>query len=169
MKTRKSLRDTIAETQQGMNAWASAFNKPKLDMNVPEKRTHTKQMSDNDTEAAVMRDVGQLLAVHPKVLFAVRQNSGMAYGENKQPIYFYRWARSKTKMRISDFWGLLTDGRLMALEVKHRKWTKPSGEREAEQQNFLLTVKYAGGVSGFVTSAEQAQAIIESTESQPKE
>jgi hypothetical protein len=61
---------------------------------------------------------------------------------------------------------MLTDGRLMALEVKHRKWTKPSGEREGEQQAFLLTVKYAGGVSGFVTSAEQAQSIIES---QPKE
>ncbi len=166
MKTRKSLRDTIAETQQGMNAWANAFGKPKQDMGVPEKRTHTKQMADNDTEAAVMREVGELLAVHPKVLFAVRQNSGMAYGENKQPIYFYRWARSKTKMRISDFWGMLTDGRMFACEVKNRLWTKPSGEREAEQQNFLLTVKYAGGVAGFVTSAEQAQKIIES---QPQE
>jgi hypothetical protein len=166
MKTRKSLRDTIAETQQGMNAWATAFGKPKQDMQVPEKRTHTKRMSDDDSEAAVLREVGELLAVHPKVLFAVRQNSGMAYGENKQPIYFYRWARSKTKMRISDFWGMLTDGRMFACEVKNRLWTKPSGEREAEQQNFLLTVKYAGGVSGFVTSAEQAQKIIES---QPQE
>jgi len=162
MKTRKSLRDTLAETQTGMDAWANAFGKPKQDIGVPEKRAHTKRMADDDSEASVMREVGELLSVHPKVLFAVRQNSGMAYSESKAPIYFYRWARSKVKMRISDFWGMLTDGRMLALEVKNRKWTKPSGEREAEQQNFLLTVKYAGGVSGFVTSATQAQSIIES-------
>jgi hypothetical protein len=35
-------------------------------------------------------------------------------------------------------------------------------------QAFLLTVKYAGGVAGFVTSSAQALSIIE-TESQPKE
>jgi hypothetical protein len=85
----------------------------------------------------------------------------MAYTETKAPIYFYRWAKSKVKMRISDFWGMLVDGRMFALEAKHRNWTKPSGERDGEQQNFLLTVKYAGGVSGFCTSAAQAQRIIE--------
>ncbi len=166
MKTKKSLRDTIAETQQGMNAWANAFGKPKQDMGVPEKRTHTKRTADADREDAVLREVGALLANHPKVLMAWRQNSGMAYNESKAPIFFYRWVRSKVKMRLPDFIGVLTDGRLLGLEVKHRNWTKPSGEREAEQQAFLLTVKYAGGAAGFVTSAEQAQAIIES---QPKE
>lgn len=162
MKVKKSLRDTIGETQTGMDAWANAFGKPKQDMGVPQKRApNVKRTADEDTEAAVLKEVGQLLANHPKVLFAVRQNSGMAYNEAKAPIYFYRWAKSKVKMRISDFWGMLTDGRMFACEVKNRAWTKPSGEREGEQQNFLLTVKYAGGVSGFVTSAEQAQRIIE--------
>jgi hypothetical protein len=118
-------------------------------------------MSDNDREDAVLREAGQLLAVHPKVLFAVRQNSGMAYNEAKAPIYFYRWLRSKVKMRISDFWGMLTDGRMFAIECKNRTWTKPSGTRELEQKAFIDTVKHAGGVSGFVTSAEQAQRIIE--------
>jgi hypothetical protein len=162
VKTKKSLRDTIAENQKAMNMWAAAHGKPQTDIGVPAKRApNVKRTADEDTEAAVLREVGQLLANHPKVLFAVRQNSGMAYNENKAPIYFYRWAKSKVKMRISDFWGMLVDGRMFALEAKHRNWTKPSGERDGEQQNFLLTVKYAGGVSGFCTSAAQAQRIIE--------
>jgi hypothetical protein len=85
----------------------------------------------------------------------------MAYNENKAPIYFYRWARSRVKMRIVDFWGMLTDGVMFALEAKNRNWKKPSGEREMEQKAFLDTVSSHGGVSGFVTSAEQARVIIE--------
>jgi len=64
-------------------------------------------------------------------------------------------------MRISDFWGILKDGSPWALEAKNRLWKAPSGEREFEQQAFLTAIREAGGVSGFVTSAEQAQRIIE--------
>jgi hypothetical protein len=102
-----------------------------------------------------------LLAHHPKVLFAVRQNSGMSQNASGTPIWFYRWVRSRTKMRVTDFWGLLTDGRMFALEAKNRLWKAPSGEREMEQQAFLTAIREAGGVAGFVTSAEQAQRIIE--------
>jgi hypothetical protein len=163
MKTKKSLRDITAKNYKGEKGWAIAYGVKVRDDLAPvsEKRTHTKQMSDNDRENEVLREVAQLLSVHPKVLFAVRQNSGMAYNEAKAPIYFYRWVKSKVKMRISDFWGMLTDGRMFALECKNRTWTKPSGARELEQQAFLDAVKNAGGVSGFVTSAEQAQRIIE--------
>ena len=163
MKTKKSLRDTIAESQKGMDAWATAFGKPKHDLGVPEKRTHTKQMLDSDREDAVLREVGELLSKHPAVLFAVRQNSGMAYNESRAPVYFYRWVKSVKKMRISDFWGMLKSGVMFALEGKNRTWKKPSGERELEQKEFLDAVASAGGVSGFVTSAEQAMAIIESS------
>jgi hypothetical protein len=163
MKTKKSLRDITAENYKAEKAWAIAYGvKVRNDLEpVHEKRTHTKQMSDNDREDAVLREVGQLLAVHPKILFAVRQNSGMAYNDSRAPIYFYRWLRSEVKMRISDFWGMLTDGRMFALECKNRTWTKPSCARELEQKAFIDTVKHAGGVAGFVTSAEQAQRIID--------
>ena len=161
MKVKKPLRDTIADNQKAMNMWAAAHGKPPTDIGVPEKRAHTKQMSDHDREDSVIRDITALLAVHPKVLMAWRQNSGMPYNEGGAPVYFYRWVRSKTKMRIVDFIGLLTDGRMFALEAKNRTWTKPSGEREAEQQDFMLSVKYAVGSAGFCTSAEQAQRIIE--------
>jgi len=163
MKTKKTLRDITAENYKAEKAWAIAYGVNVRDdlAQVDERRTHTKQMSNNDREDSVLREVGQLLAVHPKVLFAIRQNSGMAYNDARAPIYFYRWLRRKVKMRISDFWGMLTDGRMFAIECKNRTWTKPSGEREEEQQAFLMTIKHAGGVSGFVTSAEQAQRIID--------
>ena len=163
MKPRKTLRETLAENHKAESAWANAFGKPLRDDLEPvaEKRTNTKRMADDDREDSVMREVSALLAIHPKVLFAVRQNSGMAENASGTPIWFYRWVRSRTKMRVTDFWGLLTDGRMFACEAKNRLWKAPSGEREMEQQAFLDTVAKAGGVSGFVTSAAQAQRIIE--------
>lgn len=163
MKTRKTLRDTLLENQKAEKSWAAAFGVPLRDDLEPvkEKRAHTKSTDDSDLEAGVLREVTALLAVHPKVLFAVRQNSGMSYNEGGAPIYFYKWARSRVKMRVTDFWGMLTDGRMFALECKRRNWKSPSGEREGEQQAFLMVVRNHGGVSGFVTSAEQAQKIIE--------
>ena len=168
MKPKKSLRDITAENYKAEKAWANAYGVKVRDDLAPvaEKRTHTKRMRDEDREDDVLHEVGQLLSVHPKVIFAVRQNSGMAYNKANAPVYFYRWVKSKVKMRISDLWGMLTDGRMFAIECKNREWTKPSDTRELEQQAFLDAVKNAGGVSGFVTSAEQAQLIIES---QPKE
>jgi hypothetical protein len=164
MKTRKTLRDTLIDNAKAEKAWANAFGvKVRDDLElVAEKRTHTKATDDSELEASVLREVAALLSVHPRVIFAVRQNSGMSYNDGGAPVYFYRWARSKAKMRITDFWGMLTDGRMFALECKRRSWKSPSGDREGEQQAFLMTVRNSGGVSGFVTSAEQAQAIIES-------
>ena len=163
MKPRKTLRETLLENQKAESAWANAYGKPLRDDLEPvaEKRTNTKRMADDDREESVMREVAALLAIHPKVLFAVRQNSGMSENASGTPIWFYRWVRSRTKMRVTDFWGMLTDGRMFACEAKNRLWKAPSGEREMEQQAFLDTVAKAGGVSGFVTSAEQAQRIIE--------
>ena len=161
MKQRKSLSDTQIGLQVGHNFLGAMYGKTPMDVGVKQKRAHTKSADDSDLEAGVLREVTALLAVHPKVLFAVRQNSGMSYNEGGAPIYFYKWARSRVKMRVTDFWGMLTDGRMFALECKRRNWKSPSGTREGEQQAFLMVVLNHGGVSAFVTSAEQAQKIIE--------
>jgi hypothetical protein len=63
-------------------------------------------------------------------------------------------------MVVTDFWGLLRDGRMLALEVKRRDWKRVSGAREQQQQAFIDVVKSAGGVGGFVTSAEDALALL---------
>ena len=115
-------------------------------------------------EAALMREVGDLLARHPRVLWAIRQNSGSAWMPGKggvmMPVQFYRWVRSKTKMRVTDYIGQLDNGRFFALEVKRRSWKVPIGDRENEQLEFLLTVGYSGGIGSFVTSAEQVMELF---------
>ena len=116
-------------------------------------------------EGPVVAAISELLAVHPNVRFAVRQNSGMASYEAKsgryQPVFFYRILRHAGLVTITDFWGLLQDGRFFALEAKNGLWRKPSGERENKQEAFLGMVRSMGGVGAFVRSADEAQKAIE--------
>ena len=151
-----------AKAMRGLMALSGKTMPPELEAPVRKavKPRATVNPSDpHELEASVMREVADVLSKHPKVLFAIRQNSGSMEVESngkKMPIWFYRWARSREKMTLPDYWGLLTDGRMFALECKRRNWTKPTGEREGKQLAFILTVKYAGGVGEFVTCGEDA-------------
>ena len=117
-----------------------------------------------DLEKHVIAAVGQLLAVHPRVLFAVRINSGAASYVNAAgktvPVWFNRWLRSPEKMRLVDFLGATTDSRLFAFEAKRPSWTKPTDQREREQAAFLALVCKVGGIGEFITDAEQVNAIL---------
>lgn len=165
-----SLQDTMAANASALRGLCAMAGRPMPpELEAPARaaqkvRATPVHSSPHDLEAAVMQEVSGVIGKHPKVLFAVRQNSGAVQmelkGGNTAPVWFYRWARRRIKMRITDFWGMLTDGRMFAIESKRRSWTKPSGEREEEQHNFILTVQNAGGVGGFVTSAEQALEIL---------
>ncbi len=151
---------------------ALATDRPKLPLSMVEasikpKRVIVNHSDADELEGAVMREVAELLGVHPLVLWAVRQNSGSAAmrGRNGEviPVWFYRWVRRRHRhMRITDYWGLLTTGRMFAIECKRRNWTSPSDQRELEQLAFIEVVREAGGVGGFVTSQEQAKVILES-------
>ena len=107
--------------------------------------------------------VAELLSVHPKVLFAVRQNSGAASYEAKSgkwaPVNFYRIVTPQP-VTITDFWGIMRDGRMLAIECKRPGWKAPRDDRERRQWAFLQIVANCGGISGFVTSAEEAYAIL---------
>lgn len=133
---------------------------------IAPKRTIVNRTDPAELEGAVMKEVGHLLAVHPRVLFAARINSGGAWlpGKNGKdaPVFFYRIVRSREKMRIPDFIGILTDGRPFAIDPKRRDWKLNLKDiKEAEQWAYILMVIKAGGVGGFVTSGQQAQAILE--------
>jgi hypothetical protein len=162
----KSMRETLAENRASETKWAQAFGVPlREDAPMPkEKRVRAASVPSDDTEAPVIKAVGELLAAHPLVLFAVRQNSGAMYYENSQrqqvPVWFYRWARSRVKMRITDYWGLLIGGRMLAIECKKPSWTKPTDDREREQQAFIMTVRANGGAGGFATCVEDAERIL---------
>ena len=129
---------------------------------VPKVRRRP-QPTGKPVEADVVRAVAELLAVHPRVLIAIRQNSGAASYEAKsgkyQPIHFYRVLTGQP-VTLPDFWGIMRDGRMLALEAKRPGWKAPRDDRERRQWAFLQIVANCGGIAGFVTSAEEANALL---------
>lgn len=115
-------------------------------------------------EAPVVAGIADLLAVHPRVLFAVRQNTGAASYEaatgRYAPVYFYKILTGQP-MTITDFWGLLRDGRPFAIEAKAPGWKAPKDDRERRQWAFLAMIRNCGGAAGFATSVEEAKAILD--------
>lgn len=156
---KKPLRETLRENQKGLDMWAKMYGKEQtVHIGVKPKREIVNHSAKHELEASVIADISKLLAHHPKVLFACRSNSGAAYMTGRDgkdmPVTFNRIIRSPVQMRISDFWGILSDGRPFAIECKRRNWTKPTDQREHEQAAFLQMVRDAGGIGVFATCAE---------------
>lgn len=118
-----------------------------------------------DLEGPVVAAISELLAAHPKVAFAVRQNSGMASYEAKSgryaPVFFYRILTEPQTFTITDFWGFLRDGRMFAFEAKAPGFKQPRNEREFKQAAFLALVMNCGGIAKFVTDAQQVDEALE--------
>jgi hypothetical protein len=158
----------LAFNQRMENAAAAVGVEPKFLQEVPPERKRREPSASPAKPAApleqeVVRAIGALLASHPKVLFAVRQNAGAASYEAKPgkwaPVFFYKIVTGQ-RVRISDYWGILKDGRMLALEVKREGWKKPRDTREFEQAAFLMMVRNVGGIGAFVTSADEALALL---------
>lgn len=135
---------------------------------IKPKRAYTRR-SDGDAAGALEKDVlhavGQFLAVHPRVLLAVRQNSGAAqYEANGKaiPIWFYKLVKNagEADITITDYWGFLRDGRPFAIECKRESWRSISGDREKKQQAFIHLIEAIGGRGGFVRNVKDAEEIL---------
>lgn len=126
---------------------------------IPPKRKYTKHAIE-ETEAPVLDAVGDLLWKHPRVLFAVRQNSGSA-----GYVQFFRIIRQQegVKLKMPDYWGFLTTNGApipFAIECKKPGWSKPSNDREESQAAFLGMIRGLGGLGIFATSAAQVAAAL---------
>lgn len=164
-----TLNETIRANEKALRGLCMLAGKPApegFDTPAKEVKTRAPAKPNDDSEAAVMREVADVIDKHPKILFAVRQNSGAATIGNT-PIWFWKWLRRRgVEMTLTDIWGMLTDGRMFAIEGKERNWKHVgTGDtekaiRERRQEAFINVVKSAGGVGGFVTSAEQAMEIL---------
>jgi hypothetical protein len=155
----------MADNQKAMENLSKISGKPMPEFytaltmhNAPQKAPRKPSTpSGIPLEADVSKAVAQYLAAHPNVKFAVRQNSGSAMMDSGRPIWFYRWAaRGGKDMRITDFWGMLHDGRMFAIECKRPGWKRPTGQREREQANFIEAV----GFGGFVTCVEDIVKLL---------
>lgn len=154
-----------------MGDWKRASNSRKAAifnaMGIPHdfKIRQSKPRVDHpDLEKHVLRAVSDLLAVHPAVLIAIRQNSGAASYEAKTgkyaPLWFYQWIRSPESMTLPDVWGMLITGRMFFFECKRPSWTKPSDDRERRQALFLDLMRAKGAISAFITDAERANEML---------
>ena len=168
---RKPLRDTIAANERAIRGLCFAAGKP-IPAGFEERatvakptRAAPKPTDPTQLESAVGREIAEVLARHPKVLFALRINSGSAE-IGGVPIWFWTWARRRgVEMTVTDYIGCMTDGKWFAIEAKARSWKVSSGDgdkanRERKQQAFINVVISAGGVGGFATSGERALEIL---------
>ena len=123
-------------------------------------------------EGPVVAAISELLAVHPRVIWAARFNSGAASYEAASgkyaPVWFHKFLRAPEKMRMPDFF-CLVDGQEwsvnprclpFAIEAKAPGWTKPRDDREREQATFLKMIRECGGIGIFATSADQVMAAL---------
>ena len=184
LRRRPSLRATVGANVAALEAMGpmpDALRASLARMPLPKRRVRRASATDAETagrplEADVIRAVEQLLAVHPRVLWAVRMNSGAASYKTKSgkyaPVWFHRWVRGPG-CRMSDFLGAVNIPHpndrpirllwptILAIECKRPGWTEPTDQREREQSAFLAIVRSHGGRAGFATSANEARRIIE--------
>jgi len=119
----------------------------------PKKRAPAKP-SGEPTESQILKSIMMLLKRHPRVAQVWRQNSGTFQERNRDGSV--RYIRANTQKGMSDIMGILKDGRTLAIEVKSR-----TGRMRPGQEEFLQTIRQAGGVAGVCRSVDDAQKLLE--------
>ena len=155
MRGRKTLRETMLAHQKSEALYAALAGKPVRQIDIPpepKKRAPAKP-SGEPTEAEILRAIIQLLHRHPRVAQCWRQNSGTFQERNRYGST--RYIRANTQKGMSDIMGILKDGRTLAIEVKSR-----TGRMRPGQEEFLQTIRQAGGVAGVCRSVEDAQRLL---------
>jgi len=155
MRGRRTLREIMLANQASMDVYAAMSGKPRVEFDIPpepRKRAPAKP-SNEPSEAEILRAILALLRHHPKVASHWRQNSGTFAERNRDGST--RYIRANTARGMSDIMGVLKDGRTLAIEVKSR-----TGRMRPGQEEFLQTIRQAGGVAGVCRSVEDAQRLL---------
>ena len=156
MRGRRTLRETIQANQRSMDLYAAMSGKPRVEFDIPpepRKRAPAKP-SGEPSEADILRAILQLLRRHPKVALCWRQNSGTFQERNRDGSV--RYIRANTQRGMSDIMGAMMDGRTLAIEVKSR-----TGRMRPGQEEFLASIRAAGGVAGVCRSVDDAVRLLE--------
>jgi len=155
MRGRKTLREVMTDHQRTEDTLAALWGKPRRELPIPaepKKRAPAKP-SGEPSEAEILHAIIQLLHRHPRVAQCWRQNSGTFAERNRDGST--RYIRANTARGMSDIMGILKDGRTLAIEVKSR-----TGRMRPGQEEFLQTIRQAGGVAGVCRSVEDAQRLL---------
>jgi hypothetical protein len=156
MRGRKTLREVMTDHQRTEDTLAALWGKPFRELPIPaepKKRAPAKP-SGEPSEAEILRAIIQLLHRHPRVAQCWRINSGTFAERNRDGSV--RYIRANTAKGMSDIMGILKDGRTLAIEVKSR-----TGRMRPGQEEFLQTIRQAGGVAGVCRSVDDAMKLLE--------
>jgi hypothetical protein len=152
---RETLREVMLRNQAAMDRYAAISGKPRVLLDIPPEpaKRGPRKPSGQPTEAQILKAIMALLKRHPKVAQCWRQNSGTFQERNRDGSV--RYIRANTAKGMSDIMGVLKDGRTLAIEVK-----SATGRMRPGQEEFLATIRQAGGVAGVCRSVEDAQALL---------
>ena len=152
---RRTLREQMLRNQQTEALYAALSGKPARELPIPPepKKRAPRKPSTEPSEAEILKAILQLLRRHPKVALCWRQNSGTFQERNRDGTT--RYIRANTQRGMSDIMGALMDGSTLAIEVKSR-----TGRMRPGQEEFLATIRQAGGVAGVCRSVEDAVALL---------
>jgi hypothetical protein len=145
--------------QKSEALYAALSGKPVRQIDIPPepkkrvKREPAPAEQREPSEAEILRAIVQLLKRHPRVAMSWRQNSGTFQERNRDGSV--RYIRANTARGMSDIMGALKDGRTLAIEVKSR-----TGRMRPGQEEFLASIRAAGGVAGVCRSVEDAQKLL---------
>jgi hypothetical protein len=156
MRGRRTLREIMLANQKSEALYAALAGKPVREIDIPpepKKRAPAKPGGE-PSEADILRAIMALLKHHPRVAQCWRQNSGTFQERNRDGSV--RYIRANTQKGMSDIMGVLKDGRTLAIEVKSR-----NGRMRPGQEEFLATIRQAGGVAGVCRSVDDAVRLLE--------
>ena len=155
MRGRRTLREVMLANQKSEALYAALAGKPGREIDIPPepKRRAPAKPSGEPSEAQILRAILALLRHHPKVASHWRQNSGTFAERNRDGST--RYIRANTAKGMSDIMGVLKDGRTLAIEVKSR-----TGRMRPGQEEFLQTIRSAGGVAGVCRSVDDAVRLL---------
>jgi hypothetical protein len=153
---RETLREVMLRNQAAMDQLAAISGKPRVLLDIPPEpaKRGPRKPSGQPTEAQILKAVMALLKRHPKIAQCWRQNSGTFQERNRDGSV--RYIRANTAKGMSDIMGVMKDGRTLAIEVK-----SATGRMRPGQEEFLATIRQAGGVAGVCRSVEDAVALLE--------
>jgi hypothetical protein len=149
----------MTDHQRTEDTLAALWGKPRRELPIPPepkkrvKREPQPAEQREPSEAEILRAIIQLLHRHPRVAQCWRQNSGTFQERNRDGST--RYIRANTARGMSDIMGVLRDGRTLAIEVKSR-----TGRMRPGQEEFLQTIRQAGGVAGVCRSVEDAVKLL---------
>ena len=156
---RRTLREQMLRNQQTEALYAALSGRPARELPIPPepkrrpKREPSPAEQRQPSEAEILKAIMALLKRHPRVAQCWRQNSGTFQERNRDGTT--RYIRANTQRGMSDIMGVLRDGRTLAIEVKSR-----TGRMRPGQEEFLQTIRQAGGVAGVCRSVEDAIALL---------